>query len=330
MLASLFSWWLARMTELLPSAWKNAAVRSRNGIVVEAIPDGNVTVSLRRDGVLSPIGLGAAARQAGRTPVLLRPPAGSVLTKNHVVPTLPARQLDQLLRHELARITPFPAEDLFWRWDGQARPNNRTRTDVTLTMVPRQALAAALSALDDVGLKADFVEVGPTERPYLLPVGDVAHRRSGARLLGALLYGCVALAVVALVLPLGLQAFALYTTESAIAALQPTIAQVETLRRGIAATDAGRAVLAQETERVGDLMQTLAAVTRILPDDTYLTDFSLRERQMTLSGRSASAPRLITGLSADPAIRNTGFAAPVTRIEGATSDVFSIKAEIAK
>jgi general secretion pathway protein L len=83
-------------------------------------------------------------------------------------------------------------------------------------------------------------------------------------------------------------------------------------------------------ERTGDVLQTVATVTRILPDDTFLTDFSLRERQMTLSGRSASAPRLITGLSADPAIRNTAFAAPVTRIEGATADLFSIKAEIAK
>ncbi len=139
-----------------------------------------------------------------------------------------------------------------------------------------------------------------------------------------------ALAVVAVVLPLGLQAVALYTTNTAIAELQPTINQVETFRRDIAAGDAGRDILIQETERTGDVLQTLAAVTRILPDDTYLTDFSLRERQMTLSGRSASAPHLITGLSADPAIRNTAFAAPVTRIEGATSDVFSIKAEVAK
>jgi general secretion pathway protein L len=69
-------------------------------------------------------------------------------------------------------------------------------------------------------------------------------------------------------------------------------------------------------------------VTRILPDDTFLTDFALRERQMTISGRSASAPRLITLLSADPTLRNTSFAAPVTRIEGATADVFSIKTEI--
>ena len=141
---------------------------------------------------------------------------------------------------------------------------------------------------------------------------------------------CAALAVVALVLPVGLQALALYSTDSAIAELQPAISRVDALRRDLAGGDAGRDILAKEMERTGDVLQTLATVTRILPDDTYLTDFALRERQMTLSGRSASAPRLITALSADPAIRNTAFAAPVTRIEGATSDVFSIRAEAAQ
>jgi general secretion pathway protein L len=70
-------------------------------------------------------------------------------------------------------------------------------------------------------------------------------------------------------------------------------------------------------------------LTRILPDDTFLTDFSLRDRHFTISGRSASAPRLITGLSADPMIRNAAFAAPVTRIEGASADAFSIGGDIA-
>src|ERR1700688_4272269 len=117
MLGSLFSWWLARLTQLLPTALTNAATRSRDGIVVDAAGDGSVTVSLRRAGKVSPIGLGAAAPQAGRRPVLVRPPAGSVLVKNHLVPTIPPRQMDQLLRYELARITPFAAQDLFWRWD---------------------------------------------------------------------------------------------------------------------------------------------------------------------------------------------------------------------
>jgi general secretion pathway protein L len=330
MLAGFFSWWLARIIELLPFAWTNISSRPRDGIVIDANRGQEINASLRRHGVLSPIGLGAAARQAGRIPILVRPLGNVVLVKHHTVPTAPRRQLEQLLRHELGRITPFPAQDLFWRWDGHAKPDNRTRTDVTLTMVPRMALAETLAALENVGLKANFIEVGPTDRPCLLPAGDIAHRASGTMLVRGLAWGCAGLAMVALALPLVLQAVALRNIDAAIAELQPTINQIEVLRRGIAAGDAGRTILAKEMERTGDVLQTLASITRILPDDTFLTDFSLRDRQITLSGRSASAPRLITGLSADPAIRNPAFAAPVTRIDGSTSEVFSIRAEVGK
>lgn len=332
MLAGFLSWWFARLAELLPTAWVGEAVRARAAIVVDIDNAQGLTVSLRhKNGERDPTTLGVAARLAGRKPVLLHPPEGAVLVKQHVVPTTPRRQMEQLLRHELARITPFTAADLFWRWEGHAKPGDRGRTLVTLTMVPRMALAPALSALGSVGLKADFVEVGPVGQPRLLPINDAAASRSAGGMLAlGLGWACVAAAVVALALPFALQALRLHGTEAAIAELQPTIAQVEALRKGIAAGDAGHDILAQEQDRMGDLLQILATVTRILPDDTYLTDFAVRERHMTLSGRSASAPRLITALSADPAISGTAFTAPVTRIEGATSDVFSIKAEIAK
>ena len=289
-----------------------------------------MTAAFRKRGRLLPTTLGAASRAAGRKPVLLHPPAGTVLQKTHVVPTMPSGQLQHVLHHELARITPFAAGDLFWHWQGRPNAANRARTNVTLTMVPRQALAAMVTALEDVGLKPDFVEVGPPERPILLAVDAVSGRTVGTIVTRGLAFGCAALAIAALLLPVGLQELAFYQTEAAIADLQPTIAQVDALRRRMEAGDAGRDILTQETERNGDVLQTLAAVTRILPDDTYLTDFALRERHMTVSGRSASAPRLITGLSADPAIRNAAFAAPVTRIEGASSDLFSIKADVAK
>lgn len=331
MLASFLSWWFARLAELPPTAWTDEGVRVRDGIVIDVGNSQALAVSLRhRNGRQEHTTLGVAARLAGRKPVLLHPPEGSVLVKQHSVPTAPRRQMEQLLRHELVRITPFKAADLFWRWEGHAKPGDRGRTLVTLTLVPRMALAPALSALDSVGLKADFVEVGPVGRRHLLPVGDAASRSAGGLLALGLAWACAIAAVVAVALPFALQGLSLHRTEDAIAELQPAIAQVEALRKGIAAGEAGHDILTQEQDRTGDVLQILATVTRILPDDTFLTDFALRERHMTLSGRSASAPRLITALSADPAISGTAFTAPVTRIEGATSDVFSIKAEIAK
>jgi len=327
MLAGFFSWWLARITEVLPTAWTKTAAGPRDGLIVEVDDGQTVTLSIRRGGRCNPVGLGAAARQAGSKPILLRPPPGVVLVKHHTIPTVPHRQLGQLLRHELGRITPFPATELFWCWEAHARPNNRARTDVVLTMVPRKALAPALAVLESIGLQAHGVEVGAAQ---LLAIGDGSHRTAGGALGRGLARACPVLVAVALGLPLVLQAVALSRTESAIAALQPVVTQVQALRRDIASGDAGRGVLAQEMERTGDVLQILATVTRLLPDDTFLTDFSLRDRQMTLSGRSASAARLITGLSADATIRNTAFTAPVTRIDGTSADLFSIKAEVAK
>ncbi len=330
MLANFVAWWLARIQELLPTALTAAVSHQRDGLVVETAPGGLLTASFRTRGKRQSTTLGAAARLAGRKLIMLHPPAGTVLQKTHMVPTMPSGQLQRVLHHELARITPFTAADLIWHWQARTQASNRARTVVTLTMVPRQALAAVVSALKDVGLKPDFVEGGPTERPILLPIDAVSGRTLGSNPTRMLAWGCLALAITALLLPVGLQALALYQTETAIEDLQPTIAQVDALRRRMAAGDAGRDILTQEAERNGDVLQTLAAVTRILPDDTYLTDFALRERHMTISGRSASAPRLITALSADAAISNTAFAAPVTRIEGASSDLFSIKADVAK
>ncbi len=329
MLASFFAWWLARITELLPNAWTINPVRARDGVVIDC--DGaDLVASLRKGRQQEAISLGAAARLVPRNPVLLRPPAGSALVKHHIVPTAPRRQLDQLLRHELGRITPFPADELFWRWDGHPRAGDPTRTDVLLTMVPKATLATALAGLDEAGLRADFIEVGPPEQLRLLPAGALSARSAGTIFIRGMVWACAGLAVIALLLPAVLQAIDLHATETAIANLRPRIAQVDALRRGMTAGDAGRDILAREAQRTGDVLQTLATVTRILPDDTFLTDFSLRQRQMTLSGRSASAPRLITGLSADPAIQDTAFAAPVTRIEGAALDIFSIKAEVAR
>ena len=159
---------------------------------------------------------GAPARLAGRKPVIVRPPPEAVLEKHHVVPTAPRRDLAQLLRHELARITPFPADDLFWRWDGRPKTIDKNRTDVTLTMVPKATIAAALDTLANIGIRPRFIETGPADRPRLLTIDDEATRTTGHVAVRGLAWTCAGLAVIALVLPVLLQELALYSTNSAI------------------------------------------------------------------------------------------------------------------
>ena len=83
-----------------------------------------------------------------------------------------------------------------------------------------------------------------------------------------------------------------------------------------------------EVAKSGRPLEILAAVTRALPDDTYLTEFELQQRKLTLSGRSAGAARLVGALAGDGAFQNPTFAAPVTRLEALHAEVFTITAEV--
>jgi general secretion pathway protein L len=79
------------------------------------------------------------------------------------------------------------------------------------------------------------------------------------------------------------------------------------LRPTVYAESAG--FIESERDKAGRPLVVLAAATRILPDDTYLTEIELRQRKVTLSARSAGAARLIGALASDPEFRNPGFSA---------------------
>jgi hypothetical protein len=101
------------------------------------------------------------------------------------------------------------------------------------------------------------------------------------------------LAVVAAVMPIITLSQASNAVEARIAELQPQIAAVESLRRRVAGGSAGSSVIAAERGRVGHAVQVLATTTDLIPDETVLSDLSLHQGKLSISGQSATAPRLI-------------------------------------
>jgi general secretion pathway protein L len=117
--------------------------------------------------------------------------------------------------------------------------------------------------------------------------------------------------------------------EARIAALQPRLREAEALQQRLDQAVASGSILAAAQAEFGDALAVLDALTAVLPDDTFLTDLTLKQRQVALRGQSANAARLIAALSAEPALRNPSFAAPVTRAAGGGPDLFAIAAEAA-
>ena len=109
----------------------------------------------------------------------------------------------------------------------------------------------------------------------------------------------------------------------------PAARTAETLRARLAAAASSRAAIAA-ARRQGDALQVLAALTQALPDNTSLSDLSLKSGTLTMDGQSADAARLIALLSAVPGLRNPGFTAPVTRTSDGRGDLFSLRAGVAE
>jgi general secretion pathway protein L len=267
---------------------------------------------------------------AGKTTVL-RLGEADVLGKTVSLPLAAERELDQALAFEMDRETPFTAEELYWshRVIGADRQNGRL--SVRLSLVPKANLDPLLTDLAAVGIRPTRLEIadGADKGTYLPINGDGTHKHHAShRLLWPAAVCCTALALAAVLTPFVRQELTLASLNSQVAETRAAAAEADTLRQEIDRLSGSAGFIESERDKAGRPLAVLAATTRILPDDTYLTEMELRQRKLTLSGRSAGAARLIGPLAADPEFRNPGFSAPVTRLEALRAELFTINAEV--
>jgi general secretion pathway protein L len=342
MLQEFATWYGRQMGTLLPSLAARAQGRPDGLLVILDAREPAIALAERRRGketaaerfTLDPAGLAAArvALQGRRTlPAFLRLPPGMILERGIVLPLAAEPSLARVIALELDRYTPFAAEEVFWAAAVSGRDRAQGRLQVALLLVPRQALQAVLGPLRTLGIVPSMLEgrsTGGAERALAIE-GEAASRRARRQRRLALVAAgaCAVLAAVAVGLPFWQQGQADAAVQARLAALQPRVAQAASLRQSLAARGAGSDAVQAEQAQVADSLQAIAALTQILPDDTYLTGLVLQKREVSIEGQSANAARLIGLLSNDPVIRNAAFAAPVTRND-AGADLFSIKAEV--
>jgi general secretion pathway protein L len=249
-----------------------------------------------------------------------------------VLPILAERDPERVLSYEMDRLTPFASSAVFWSWSAVQRDRARGRLHLRLCLIPRAPWQPVIDAFETIGLLVTALRA-PAADGVMQRIGMRQARSTVAiwrrRGLQAIAAACVAMAILVIVLPFVQQHRAAIAAQRRIAQLRAPVAEVEALRRKIAGAEAGIDVVAAERARLGRPLRVLAAITDIFPDDTFLTDFTMRQGKLDMAGQSSGAAKLIAALAADPAIRNPAFAAPVNRLENGTADVFSIHAEAA-
>lgn len=335
-MSEFFDWWAGQMHDLMPARYRSTAGEA-DGWIVRAEDDGRLALLARargRETVKARVAPDASGMTqlrsitSGRRALLLRLPAHVLLERDTTLPLAAEGDLARVLGYEMDRITPFRAEQLYWSFRLLRRDRARGALHVRLCMVTRLAADPLLELLRAAGLKPGALTLAGADGRVRHIDLAVARTRRRPLLVPALAGLCGVLALISVAGPIVDDLRRIEASRADIERLKPEVALVDALRRRIAAAAGGSDVFAAETARVGQVLQALAALTEILPDDTWLTTLTLHERVLTFTGQSARAARLIPALAADPALRNPAFVTPVTRADSNGADLFSIRAEL--
>ena len=350
MLGEFPRWWSDQLIACVPARWKAAEAGGSDVLVVtwhDGPGDAHIMIGRRRGNGATeqpeirlpaadtanppdPALLSRIFQARGKRQVALRLPARVLLERDVSLPLAAAGAPERVIGYEMDRLTPFNAEDVYWTCADPRPDRARGQVRLRLSVIAKAPVRPMLDMLARFGLEPSWLEVprgdGVDCRIVIAPVDRARQRRERAAV--AMLAGlALVLGVVAMATPFFTQWRDDAALDARIAALRPRVAAVEAVRQRIALEAATGDVVAAERAAIGEPLAALATLTTLLPDDTFLQEFSLAQRKLIVRGHSAAAARLVAALASEPAIRNPAFAAPVMRIENGQAEIFTIRAE---
>jgi len=269
-----------------------------------------------------------SAFRGGRVEALLQP--AQVLTHQLDFPSKAADFLDGMIRAQVDRLTPWSAGDAVFGWSSPASaPNDRIA--VTFAATSRRKVDPLLQFAQtvDAASVAISAPAGDASMPVKLmdqPLRSVIVAAVNVpRLLRAILLSSALAAAVALIA----NAYLGGSLQSELGDLQQRISQRRAaLRLGENGTASGLGLLAKRKQTMPASVMVLEAITRALPDSTYVTELRIEGDKIQVVGMTQDAPSLIRLMEQSPQFTRATFFAPTTHAANEPGERFHIEAHI--
>ncbi len=267
------------------------------------------------------------ARRLSGAAIDLRIPEGWLFRRElDPVAAQSAPFLDAFVRHQIDRITPWRVADVHYHILHAPLPGDATRLSVEIGVVPKRLVGTTLDMLAPLRPKImRLIRPGPSG--FVLPLGrgEAERRASLRRPIGA----AVLLVAAGLALATGWAWWSTGDVQAEIDAQDQVISDRKAVlaaaaRRDRAGTEADAALRRLRTAhpRAVDIIE---AVSAALPDSAYLTELSIGDDGVRISGISRVVPALVPALETAGRFKDVAFAAATTRVEGGSGDRFHLE-----
>lgn len=341
-----WSWWISELGGVLPPRVRRALMPRAQRLFLEL--DGTDLVmsqgtsqnkaELTRytldQAEATPLQLSAEdeMHQQARELVLCLP-ADKVLTRSLTLPLAAEENLREVLSFEMDRQTPFTAEQVYYDFSVVARSAAERTLTVDLMLVTRRMLDELLDRLDHRGLHPDRVTINCGERGgfaaiNLLPAGKRQRKAVTPQLVN------LALGALAVLLLISAASLPLLDKRQKIKALEPLLEtaganakEALRLRKEVDQLTANSRFLTDKKQSSRPVLEIMDELTRILPDDTWITRLDIKGSELEIQGQSASAAALIPLIESSSILQNPRFRSPVTQIPRSDVERFHLSAE---
>ena len=275
--------------------------------------------------------------------IVLSVPPRDVLRKTLMLPAAVEPNLRQALAYDLDRHTPFKAEELYF--DAVVVGRNPAKKEIRVDLVACRKAVVDAAMRHATAWGADVVAAvpgasggGASFAPQSVAARGavVARHVEALAILAAAGAGGASVALAAIAIPL-------WQKRDYAIALNTLAAEA---RAQAAVSDGLRAEL--ET-KVGDYnfalerkyaypsaFRVVDEVSRVLPDDTWLTQFEMKsiakgketQREILVRGETANAGRLVQLFEESPLFAQTAPRSPTTKIQPGPGEIFDLGAQV--
>jgi general secretion pathway protein L len=270
--------------------------------------------------------------RGGRVEFLLKP--DHVLFRSLDFPRQAVDFLDGMIRAQIDRLTPWTASEAFFGWSAPSNIANE-RIHLTLAATSKSKIQPLVQLATNLGAAsvAVFTEPPPGEAsPGKLKVfesplhGAVGRAVDVPRMLRITLLGAGLAAAASLVV-------AAYVGSTLDAEQQQLSRRIAERRASLrlsqtAAGGSAQSLLAKRKQTPPSSVMVLEAISRVLPDGTYVTELRVEGDKVQVVGISQDAPSLIRLMEQSPQFSRATFFAPTTRAQNDPGERFHIEVHL--
>lgn len=350
-LNSALRWWVNELAELVPQALRQRIANLRGRILL-VIDDAGAYLAYEAGERYEPLGRidlntdqpGAVQRLLAASPqtgsniannIVVRLPAARALRTTVTLPLAAERNLDGVVGFEFERLVPFKREDVYYAHRVLSRDKAAHNLRVELTVVPRsdfRDIARSAQRLDLHVVGLEVAATDPEAAPSPLPL-DGDHRpvsRPRAQLaVGGLAGLAVILLLASIVIPFIRAENTLDTLTAEVGEARRKADASLTLQKEIDAEIQDQQSVVARKLQTPSASELLDIITKLTPDDTWLTELQITGGEIYLVGASGSATALLGLVDQSPSFRNAAFRSSITQDLKIGRERFDIAARIA-